>query len=110
MLPVADHVVAMLGKIGQPSDLVFDGITYSAWENTKLRRWIKAAGIDKPNVTMHNARHTYACLQISYGTDLYVVSKLLGHKSIATTQIYAKVMDVNKIKAANKIPELNFAS
>ena len=110
MLPIADHVVTMLGEKGHPSDLIFDGITYSAWENKKLKRWIKNAGIDKPNVTIHNARHTYACLQISYGTDLYVVSKLLGHKSIATTQIYAKVMDVNKIKAANMIPQLNFAS
>lgn len=106
MLPIADHVVTMLGEKGHPSDLIFDGITYSAWENKKLKRWIKNAGIDKPNVTIHNARHTYACLQISYGTDLYVVSKLLGHKSIATTQIYAKVMDVNKIKAANLIPSV----
>lgn len=110
MLPIANHVVTMLGVKGDPSSLVFEGIVYNTWENKKLKKWIKNAGIDKPNITMHNARHTYACLQISYGTDLYVVSKLLGHKSIATTQIYAKVLDVNKINAANKIPQLNFAS
>ena len=105
---IAEHVVRMMGEKRRDADLVFEGIKYSAWQNQKLRNWIKAAGINK-NITIHNARHSYACLQISLGTDLYTVSKLLGHSSLKTTQIYAKVMDLEKITAANKIPELAFA-
>lgn len=70
-----------------------------------LHRWAKAAGITK-NVTFHVARHTYATLLLFYGADLYTVSKLLGHKSVKTTQIYAKVMDETKRKAVNLIPSI----
>jgi site-specific recombinase XerD len=37
------------------------------------------------------------------GTDIYTVSKLLGHRELKTTQIYAKVIDNKKKEAANKI-------
>jgi site-specific recombinase XerD len=37
------------------------------------------------------------------GTDIYTVSKLLGHKELRTTQIYAKVIDDKKKDAANRI-------
>lgn len=52
---------------------------------------------------MHCARHTYATLQLAYGTDIYTVSKMLGHTNVKTTQIYAKVIDEKKEKAANAI-------
>ena len=54
-------------------------------------------------ITFHCFRHTFATLQIAGGTDLYVVSKMLGHKSIKTTQIYAKIVDSLKDDAANVI-------
>jgi integrase len=106
ILPIAEHVVNMLGKKGESTELIFYGIKYSDRQNTKLKDWIKSAGIDK-KITIHNARHSYACLQISLGTDLYTVSKLLGHSSLKTTQIYAKVMDLQKIDAAKRIPMLS---
>ena len=105
-LPIAKHIVEMMGERKESTDRIFEGIKYSAWQNTKLKNWIKSAGIDK-QITIHNARHTYACLQISLGTDLYTVSKMLGHSSLKTTQIYAKVMDIEKIAAGNKIPQLD---
>tara|TARA_R110002049_G_C9170440_1_gene561897 strand:- start:5381 stop:6532 length:1152 start_codon:yes stop_codon:yes gene_type:complete len=67
-----------------------------------LREWIKRSGINK-KISFHNFRHSYATLQLANGTDIYTVSKLLGHKNVSTTQIYTKVMDKNKIKAANRI-------
>lgn len=70
-----------------------------------LHRWAKDAGIKK-KVTFHVGRHTYATLLLYYGADLYTVSKLLGHKSVKTTQIYAKVMDEAKRKAVNLIPQI----
>ena len=58
------------------------------------------AGITK-RVSFHSARHTFATLLLTYGTDLYTVSKLLGHANIKTTQIYAKVIDEKKAEAVN---------
>lgn len=43
---------------------------------------------------------------LDLGTDLYTVSKLLGHKDVSTTQIYAKVMDKNKQAAVANIPSI----
>jgi site-specific recombinase XerD len=37
------------------------------------------------------------------GTDIYTVSKLLGHRELKTTQIYAKIIDEKKKEAANRI-------
>lgn len=70
-----------------------------------LTNWVKNAGISK-EVTFHVGRHTYATMLLHYGADLYTVSKLLGHTNVQTTQIYAKVMDENKRKAVNLIPEI----
>ena len=81
---------------------VFDGLKYSAYNNRHLYQWIGAAGITK-KISFHNFRHTYATLQLLYGTDIYTVSNLLGHKGLKTTQIYAKVADQSKRKAADKI-------
>ena len=64
------------------------------------------AGITKV-VTFHCSRHTFAVLQLANGTDIFTVSKLLGHKDLKTTQIYAKLMDEKKKEAMNKIPDIN---
>jgi integrase len=42
-------------------------------------------------------------LQLFYGTDIYTVSKLMGHKNLKPTQVYAKIVDDTKRKAADKI-------
>lgn len=70
-----------------------------------LDRWAKAAGIEK-HVTFHMSRHTCATLLLYYGADLYTVSKILGHTSIKTTQVYAKVADEMKRNAVDNIPTL----
>jgi site-specific recombinase XerD len=67
-----------------------------------LHAWIKAAGIRK-HITFHCFRHTFATLQIALGTDIYTVSKMLTHKSVKTTQIYADLVNSKKRESANKI-------
>lgn len=57
------------------------------------------------NIT-YVARHTHATMMLTLGADLYTVSKLLGHKNIATTQIYAKIVDKKKEEAIGLIPNL----
>ena len=68
----------------------------------KYKEWIMKAGISK-TITFHCARHTYATLQLTLGADIFTVSKMLGHKDLKTTQIYAKIVDDTKRKAADKI-------
>lgn len=52
---------------------------------------------------MHKARHTYATLQLAAGTDLYTISKMLTHSTVATTQVYADVVNDLKRKASEQI-------
>lgn len=102
MLPISDQAYSILGVAGMPNDLVIKGLTYSAYHNKHLFQWIGAAGITK-NITFHCFRHTHATLLLYNGTDIYTVSKMLGHKDLKTTQIYVKVVDQAKRTAANKI-------
>jgi integrase len=101
-IPISDKAVQLLGSIGDPDALVFPHLVYSHWLNGRLREWTLAAGISK-KITFHAFRHTYATLQISAGTDIYTVSKMLGHKDIATTEIYAKLVDAKKRETVNRI-------
>lgn len=64
------------------------------------------ASISK-HITFHSARHTCAVLLLEMGADIYTVSKMLGHKELKTTQIYAKIVDKKMQEASNIIPTLN---
>ena len=48
------------------------------------------------------ARHTFATLSLALGIDLYTVCKLLGHKNIISTQVYAKIIDASKRQAIDR--------
>jgi len=54
-------------------------------------------------VLFHAIRHTYATLQLAAGTDLYTISKMLTHSNVATTQVYADVVNDLKRKASEQI-------
>jgi integrase len=105
VLPIADHIVEMFGERKEPSENVFQNFIYSAHNDNILKNWVKSAGINK-HITLHSGRHSNACLHLSMGTDINTIRDLLGHSNLKTTQIYAEVLDINIIKAANKIPQL----
>ena len=102
MHPISETAVKVLGERGKPSERLFEGLKYSDHNNKKLKRWVLRAGINK-KITLHNFRHTYATLLLNKGADIFTVSKMLGHKNIKTTMIYAKVLSETKVNAANLI-------
>lgn len=107
VLPITKEARNLLGEEQEPDERVFYGLKYSTKTNLALARWLARAGITR-YVTFHCARHTHATLLLSQGVDIYVVSKLLGHKTIKTTEIYAKVSNMKKVEAVNKLPKLKF--
>lgn len=94
----------LLGKRTDPGDRVFEGLKYSAYHNVALQKWVMRAGISK-NITFHCGRHTFAVMMLHLGADIYTVSKLLGHRDIKTTQIYAQILDKKKQDAVALIPD-----
>jgi integrase len=104
-LPISDQAVALIGDRNGPEERVFKGLKYSAYHNVELLKWMMKAGITK-HITFHCARHSFATLQMTMGTDIFTVSKLLGHRDLKTTQIYAKIIDQTKVSAVNNMPNI----
>ncbi len=103
--PINEEAFKLLGAPRGADERVFAGLKYSSYTNVAIKDWMLKAGITK-HITFHCARHTYAILQLGSGTDIYTVSKLLGHRELKTTQIYAKVMDDAKVSAAINLPKI----
>lgn len=62
----------------------------------------RLAGLSK-RISFHTARHTNATLLIYNGINITTVQKLLGHKSVKTTQVYTDVMDMTIIHDLEKM-------
>ncbi|MNS67155.1 Tyrosine recombinase XerD [compost metagenome] len=100
-LPISQEAFEFLGdKEAQYKRVFYD---LKKWDVDRLLPiWVKDASIEK-HITFHCFRHTYATLQMAAGTDIFTVSKILGHKNIKTTQIYTKIIDEKKRETTNKI-------
>ncbi len=105
-LPVSREAMKFLPERGgaADSDPVYV-IRSGGYENSILKTWAIAAGIDK-KVSYHTSRHTHATLLLSLEVPIETVSKILGHADIKTTQIYAKVIDKSKRLAVDKLDGL----
>lgn len=101
-MPISEQAYKLCGEPKHPEQLVFADLPDITKISPPLKKWIKAAGINR-NITFHCFRHTFATLQLTNGTDIYTVSKMLGHTDIKTTQIYAHIVDQKKEAAANAI-------
>jgi integrase len=71
--------------------------------NRALTRWFTKAEIKK-KAFYHLSRHSFATLNLSSGNEIYTLSKILGHKSLKTTEIYANIIDEKKKEAMNNLP------
>ena len=106
-LDIAPQAAELIGQRGtaKPTDRVFGPLGCNSETNHNLRIWALKAGVKK-HVTYHVSRHTFAVMMLTLGTDLYTVSKLLGHRDLKTTQIYAKIVDSKKQEAVDNIPKI----
>jgi integrase len=99
-LDISAQAATLMGERGNDDDVVFP---LFSWHSVRkhLLAWVNRAKINK-HVTFHSSRHTFAVMMLGV-TDIYTVSKMLGHTNVRTTQVYAKVVDEKKEKAANVI-------
>lgn len=102
VLPIPEQAFKLLGEWKESNEKVFEGLKYSAYINGKLSEWVKSAGIKK-EITFHCFRHTFAVIQLLNKTDIFTLMKLLGHRDLKTTLIYAKIADSMKNEAAEKM-------
>ncbi len=100
ILPIGIQARGILGE--RSTGTVFCGLPNASGICAMLARWTRRAGIEK-HITFHCFRHTFATLQLSQGTSIMTVSAMLAHSDIKTTQIYAKVLDESKARAANRV-------
>lgn len=107
LLPIAKEII---DRYKNHPLCVANGTLLPIKSNQKFNAYLKEiaeiCGIDK-NLTTHTARHTFATtVTLANGVPLETVSALLGHKSIRTTQIYAKIVakkiseDMKELKKA----------
>lgn len=86
---------------------------FSTWQNTEIvlisndLRFIFTCSLFLAlPITFHVSRHSFATMMLTLDVDIYTTSKLLGHKNIATTQIYAKIIDQKKDEAVNRVNDI----
>ncbi len=94
ILPTAD---ALIEKYASQSNLLTENRLLPVLSNQKMNAYLKEIAdlceINK-NLTFHLARHTFATtVTLTNGVPIESVSKMLGHKSLRTTQHYAKILD-----------------
>ena len=102
--PKAKEIIAFQKLLKHPfeNDYIFQLKTYET-SRKKIKRFMKRTGIKK-KITFHCARHTFATICITFDVPIYTLSKLLGHKDVKTTQVYAKLIDKKKDEAIDKLP------
>ncbi len=96
-IPILPTAEAIIEKYKEHRDIVNGERLLPVLSNQKMNAYLKEiadlCGISK-NLTFHLARHTFATtITLTNGVPIESVSKMLGHKSLKTTQHYAKILD-----------------
>jgi len=95
-IPLMAHALILIDKYKDHPLVVTKNSVLPVLSNQKMNAYLKEiadlCGITI-NLTMHTARHTFATYALTKGVPIETVAKVLGHKDLKTTQIYAKVID-----------------
>lgn len=97
---LSQEALRWLTKRGKPEDCVFR-LPSDVTVNKHMKQWVAQAGVGK-RLCFHSARHTFATAALTLGVDIYTTSKLLGHASVSTTQVYARIIDRKKDEAMRR--------
>jgi integrase/recombinase XerD len=89
LIKEAMDIIEMYKPVRLPGGSLLPKISNQKF-NSYLHTIGSLVGIEK-NITHHTARHSFATLSLASGIDIKTVSSLLGHRSIKTTEIYAKI-------------------
>ena len=102
-IPLSGVALKYLPERGDKSDneYVYSLPVTHHWINQIIRDWGKNAEVKK-DLCYHMSRHTFATMELTLDVDLYTVSKMLGHQNVATTQIYADIVNKKKTAAVSK--------
>jgi len=100
-IPIQENFFSLLNK-DNPYGLIFDNpVMENSQTNKYLKQIMKIACIKK-HITFHKARYTFAINSLILGIDIVVISEILGHSLLTTTQRYAKVVDKIRNKEMGK--------
>lgn len=96
-VPLLQQALSIIERYKNNPRSMHEGTLFPIISNQKLNSYLKevadVCGITK-NLTFHIARHTFATtVTLTNGVPIETVSKLLGHTTIKTTQIYARVIE-----------------
>lgn len=96
-IPLLPAALNILEQYANHESCKLDDRVLPVLSNQKMNAYLKeiadVCGIHK-NLTYHLARHTFATtVTLSNGVPMETVSKMLGHKNLRTTQLYAKILD-----------------
>lgn len=72
-----------------------------------IENFLQLAGLGNYGFTVHKLRHTAATLLYENGVDLMTLKDILGHRSVASTEIYTHISDIDRKRAADKSPFAN---
>lgn len=106
-IPLTEQARDILSEIKKRkgSNLVFWNLPVNTSILNHIKLWGLQSGI-KQNLHFHAARHSFATIGLTYGIDIYTMKELLGHSKLATTEIYAKIVDQKKQTEIAKFPKI----
>ncbi|MDT0642265.1 site-specific integrase [Zunongwangia sp. F363] len=104
LLPIAQKLIEKYKDVENPK-----GTLFPVYSNQRMNSYLKEIAERceiKKNLTFHMARHTFATtVTLTNGVPIESVSKMLGHRSLKTTQHYAKILDEKLSEDMNSLKE-----
>ncbi len=100
-IPLALNAIKLIPEGGFAEQKIFRVYTNQP-QNRYLKEIAKEVKIDK-QLSFHCARHTFATILLTLDVHIEVISKLLGHTNLRTTQIYARVLPESKVNAIDRL-------
>jgi site-specific recombinase XerD len=106
-IPLLNQAKELIAKYKDNPRVMSSNTLLPKFSNQRVNSYLKEIAdlcCIKKNLTFHMARHTFATtITLSNGVPIETVSKLLGHTKIATTQIYARVIEKKVSEDMNKL-------